>query len=99
MARAAAPVENPVGMPGVWDDLCLVYVYCRGPNFTKAWKQNQEEEQTSSFLSDHLIYNMLKGYYGILAHWCQKVCVYHSFERLHLVDQNWPFGAAVVAFK
>ena len=39
---------------------------------SKVWKQSHEEEQKSSFLSEHLNYNMLKGYYGIFAHWCQK---------------------------
>ena len=40
--------------------------------FFKAWKQSHEEVQKSSFLSEHLNYNMLKGYYGIFAQWCQK---------------------------
>ena len=35
--------------------------------FFKAWKQSHEEVQKSSFLSEHLNYNMLKGYYGIFA--------------------------------
>ena len=26
----------------------------------------------SSYLSERLNYNMLKGYYGIFAQWCQK---------------------------
>ena len=40
--------------------------------FSKAWIQSQEEVQKSSVLSDNLNYNMLKGYYGIFARWCQK---------------------------
>ena len=46
---------------------------CRhGLDFSKAWKQSHEEEQKSSFLSEHLNYNMLKGYYGIFAKLCQE---------------------------
>ena len=41
--------------------------------FFKPWKQSHEEVQKSSYLSEHLNYNMLKGYYGIFAQWCQKI--------------------------
>ena len=39
--------------------------------FSKAWKQSHEEVQKSSFLPEHLNYNMLKGYY--FAQWWQKI--------------------------
>ena len=48
--------------------------------FFKAWKQSHDEEQKSSFLSEHLNYNMLKDYYGIFAQWCQKVVDYWRFK-------------------
>ena len=34
--------------------------------FFKAWKQSHEEVQKSSYLLEHLNYNMMKGYYDIL---------------------------------
>ena len=48
--------------------------------FFKAWKQSHEEVQKSSFLSEHLNYNMLKGYYDVFTQWCQKYTAYCSFK-------------------
>ena len=60
----AASVE-PIGTLSLWNDLWLA--------FFKAWKQSHEKVQKSSFLSEHLNYNMLKGYHRIFAQWCQKL--------------------------
>lgn len=49
--------------------------------FSKARRQSQEEVQRPSVLSDQLIYNMLKGYYGIFAQSCKKTA-YPSFNAL-----------------
>ena len=43
-------------------------------------KQSHEEVQKSIFLSEHLNYNMLKGYYGFFAQWCQKYTAYWRFK-------------------
>ena len=62
-------------------------------DFSKAWKQSHEEEQKSSFLSDHLNYNMMKDYYGIFAKLCQKIVAYCHFnwqrDRWQHRDTTW----------
>ena len=50
--------------------------------FSKAWKQSHEEVQKSSFLSEHLNYNMLKGYYGIFAQWCQNILPTEALKKV-----------------
>ena len=54
--------------------------------FFKAWKQSHEEVQKSSFLSEHLNYNMLKGYYGIFALMMPKTFAYCRFNNA--LEQN-----------
>ena len=51
--------------------------------FFKAWKQSHEEVQKSSFLSEHLNYNMLKGYYGIFS--LCKMSAYWSYKCAFLI--------------
>ena len=58
----------------------LFYILQSHARFFKAWKQSHEEEQKSSYLSEHLNYNMLKGYYGNSAQWCQKYSAYCRFN-------------------
>ena len=65
----------------LWNDLWLVKICRHGLDFSKAWKQSHEEEQKSSFLSDHLNCNMLKGYYGFFAKLCQKIVAYCHFNE------------------
>ena len=72
---------QPIGTTlSIWNDLWLVKVSRHGLDISKAWKQSHEEEQKSSFLSEHLNYNMLKGYYGIFAQWCQTHTAYCHFK-------------------
>ena len=60
--------------------------------FFKAWKQSQEEVQKSSYLSEHLNYNALKGYYRFFAQWCQKYTAYWSFKLIitYIHHPDWP---------
>ena len=48
--------------------------------FFKGWKQSHDEVQKSSYFPEHLNYNMLKGYYGIFAQWCQTYTAYCHFN-------------------
>ena len=73
---------QPIGTLSQWNDLWLVKVSRYSLDFFKAWKQSHEEVQKSSYLSEHLNYNMLKDYYGIFAQWCQKYTAYWSFNAL-----------------
>ena len=54
--------EQSIGTLFLWNDLWLAEDFI----FFKAWKQSHEEVQKSIFLSEHLNYNMLKGYYDIV---------------------------------
>ena len=72
--------EQPIGTLSLWNDLWLAKVFSHGLDFFKAWKQSHEEVQESSYLSEHLNYNMLKGYYGLFAQWCQKHSAYSRFN-------------------
>ena len=53
---------QPIGTLSLWNDLWLAKVSQSRARFFKAWKQSHEEVQKSSFLSEHLNYNMLKVY-------------------------------------
>ena len=46
---------QPIGTLSLWNDLWLVKVSHRELDLFKAWKQSYEEEQKSSFLSEHFL--------------------------------------------
>ncbi len=74
--RATSPVaerwsvEQPIGTHTLWNEPWLAE-NCLS-SLPKAWSQSHGEVQKSIVLSDHLNYNMLKGYCGIFAQWHQK---------------------------
>ena len=74
---------QPLGTLSLWNDLWLVKISRHGLGFSKAWKQSHDEEQKSSYLSEHLNYNMLKGYYGIFAQCCQEYTAYCHFKCVY----------------
>ena len=78
-----------------WNDLWLVKVCRHGLDFFKAWKQSHEEVQKSSYLSEHLNYNMLKGYYGIFAQWRQKY-ILPTATLIDLIDRKINQSTAIL---
>ena len=67
----AGLLEQPIGAPGLRRPV-LGWSLPSWTRFSKCLKQSQEEVQKSSSVSDHLIYNMLKGYYEIVSQWYQN---------------------------
>ncbi len=49
------------------------------------WIQSQLELENCNVLSDHLNYNLLKGYYGIFTQWHQNYTAYLSFNLITLI--------------
>ena len=64
--------KQPIGTLSLWNDLWLAKFSRHRLHILKPEHRVMRSCRSLSYLSEHLNYNMLKGYYGIFAQWHQK---------------------------